>query len=363
VLGIEGPNIEVLDPVAAVDVVQRRTLTEGDADHTIGVDRPTRLATKTIDAVASSQLGEPRQISLGEALERADGVEVRHVLDPKRVGEAVEAAVAVGRGVGLRVEEPRVLRDLTNVVVHLAPAPVVARVPLTFARLRGREWVERELELVARLDERGLPVAAPTSRVAPGPYEHGGFLVTLWDYVEHDPDAALDPAAAGTGLRRIHEALAEVPSMGLAHYARLHELTALIDSLALDRAERSVLARGLSAAAEVADSVEAPLQPVHGDAHLGNVLRTAGGPVWSDFENACLGPRELDLAGLTIRGGEAGAEAATAYGEHDVELVRRLIPVHALFLAAWTCALAERAPAVRPHARERIGWVRTGFRL
>jgi aminoglycoside phosphotransferase (APT) family kinase protein len=277
--------------------------------------------------------------------------------------EAVAAAVAVGRGLGLKVDEPLVLRDLTNVLVHLSPAPVVARVPVTFARLRGREWIEAELAVVARLRDRGLPVAGPTRAVACGPHERDGFLVTLWDYVDHDPDAPLDAAAAGAALRRIHDALAELPSTGLEHYARFDELAALIASLRLEPAERRVLERGLDASVEVAAAIAAPLQPVHGDAHLGNALRTRGGPVWNDFENACLGPRELDLAGLTIRGTPEGAEAVAAYGEHDADLVRRLLPVHALFLAAWTSALAERAPQVRPFAVERIGWVREGFGL
>jgi aminoglycoside phosphotransferase (APT) family kinase protein len=276
---------------------------------------------------------------------------------------AVDAAVSVGRGLGLSVEQPRVLRDLTNVLVHLAPAPVVARVPVTFARLRGREWIEAELALVAALRDRGLPVAGPTQAVASGPHERDGFLVSLWDYVEHTPDAPVDGAAAGAALRAIHDALAELPSSGLEHYARLDELGALIAGLRLEPSERSVLERGLDASADAVASIDAPLQPVHGDAHLGNVLRTLDGPAWNDFENACLGPRELDLAGLTIRGTPEGAEAAAAYGEHDADLARRLIPVHALFLAAWTCALAERAPQVRPFARERIGWVRDGFGL
>jgi aminoglycoside phosphotransferase (APT) family kinase protein len=279
------------------------------------------------------------------------------------VGGAVEAAVAVGRRLGLAIEEPRVLRDLTNVLVHLAPSPVVARVPVTFARLRGREWIEGELELVAALADRGLPVAAPAHRVAPGPHEQDGFLVSLWDYVENDPDGPLDAAAAGAGLRRIHDGLADGPATGLDHYARLDELTALVAGLRLEPAERAVLERGLEAAAEVVASIDTPLQPVHGDAHLANVLRTSSGPLWTDFENACLGPRELDLVSLTIRGTPAGTGALAAYGEHDAELVRTLVPVHALFLAAWTCALAERAPHVRPFARERIGWVREGFGL
>ena len=58
------------------------------------------------------------------------------------------------------------------------------------------------------------------------PHEQDGFLVSLWDYVDNDPDAPLDAAAAGARLRRIHDALAELPANGLDHYARLGELTA-----------------------------------------------------------------------------------------------------------------------------------------
>ena len=280
--------------------------------------------------------------------------------------------MAVGRGLGLSVGEPVVLRDVTNVVVHLAPSPVVARVPVTFARLRGRAWVEKELELVSGLRDAGLPVAGPTREAAPGPHERDGFLVTLWDFVENDPDAPLDGAAAGAGLRRIHDALEDVDPAELDHYARIEELGSLVPTLHLDPAELDVLQRGLAAAEEVVGGIDAPLQPVHGDAHLANVLRTPDGPVWSDFENACLGPRELDVAGLTIRAVHGGLEterlqppdeALAAYGDYDADIVWQLIPVHALFLAAWTCALAERVPSARPYARERLAWVRSGFGL
>jgi aminoglycoside phosphotransferase (APT) family kinase protein len=36
----------------------------------------------------------------------------------------------------------------------------------------------------------------------------------------------------------------------------------------------------------------APQRIVHGDSHPGNVLWTAGGPLWSDWEDAHLGPLE-----------------------------------------------------------------------
>jgi hypothetical protein len=284
------------------------------------------------------------------------------------VRTAVAAAVAVGREVGLSVDEPRLLRDLTNVVVHLAPSPVVARVPVTFTRLRGREWIERELELTEFLADAGASIVRPTPLVDPGPHQRNGFMVTLWEFVEHDPNSPLDARCAGAALREIHELLEERNGVGLDHFAHLDEIATLVSQLDLEPVERQVFDQGLDAAARLAQQLDAPLQPVHGDAHLANILRTATGVLWTDFENACLGPRELDIACNEIRARTRGRQPEdddllAGYGHFDEGLVTRLIPIHALFLAAWTFALAERTEGIRPYAEERLGWVREGFAL
>ncbi|WP_406213601.1 hypothetical protein [Streptomyces decoyicus] len=46
-----------------------------------------------------------------------------------RTSRALDAAVAAGRGPGLTVTDATVLHDVFSVVVHLAPSPVVVRVP------------------------------------------------------------------------------------------------------------------------------------------------------------------------------------------------------------------------------------------
>ncbi len=65
---------------------------------------------------------------------------------------ALDAAVAVAREHGVRADEPRVLKDAHNLVVHLAPSPVVARVGRKMTELRPH-IKQRELELTLWLLE------------------------------------------------------------------------------------------------------------------------------------------------------------------------------------------------------------------
>lgn len=97
-------------------------------------------------------------------------------------------------------------------------------------------------------------------------------------------------------------------------------------------------------------------RPLHGDAHLGNVLWSPAGPLWSDLENACAGPIEYDLACIAWRAAPGSAETLEAYGEHDAGLVAAAEPYLALFLAAWTIVVAASSPSesIRAELRRRI---------
>jgi Phosphotransferase enzyme family len=257
---------------------------------------------------------------------------------------AVRAALATARRVGLPTAEPRVLRDLTNVLVHLAPAPVVARVPLTLARLRGPDWFAQELRLASFLAEAGAPVAPPAPGVDPGPHEHEGLHVGFWAFVEHDP-ARADPAAAGRALAELHHALERYPEP-LPACARLEEVGRLLELLRPSQTASESDLDALRATHELLRGVALPPgRPLHGDSHLANVLWTPVGPLWADLENACSGPVEWDLACIAWRDAPGTAEALEAYGEHDPALIEAATPFLALFLAAWTIAVVERAPS------------------
>jgi hypothetical protein len=255
--------------------------------------------------------------------------------------EPVDAALQAARRHGLPVDSPVVLRDLTNVLVHLAPAPVVARVPITLARLRSPGWFAEEMRLAQFLAAAGAPVAPPSDEVDPGPHDQDGFAITFWRWIDHDP-ARADPVAAGRSLRELHEVLSGYPGE-LPTCDRLDEVRSLLATLQLDE---------LLSFAERLEPLDG--RPIHGDAHLSNVLWSPEGPLWSDLENACRGPVEYDLACLRYRGLPEAETATEAYGDHgDVDAV---MPLLALQLAAWTQLVAERSddPAHHAEAQRRL---------
>ena len=87
------------------------------------------------------------------------------------------------------------------------------------------------------------------------------------------------------------------------------------------------------------------------------------GPLWHDFETACRGPREFDLAPLVLWEDETARLALAAYGDHDADVLEQCVPVYAAWISAsWMVALPER-PEEAPELAERLRWLRLHVRL
>jgi Phosphotransferase enzyme family len=149
-------------------------------------------------------------------------------------------------------------------------------------------------------------VVAPSSLLPPGPHRRGRVAVKFFEWVE-EVDAPLDAREAGRRLRECHEALAdfagELPALGL-----LREADAIFGQMG----NEEMLEQGAGVRAAI-DDLELPTQAVHGDAHLGNIINAAEGPLWNDWEDTMLAPREWDLGCLHAGSGHPAA-AQEGYG-------------------------------------------------
>lgn len=254
---------------------------------------------------------------------------------------AVAAALAVARAQRLRCDDPVVLRDAWHVLVHLRPSQIVARVStaLPFPEGPNPDDIERELAVALHAARADAPVVPPADDKA---YRHAGHIVTLWRYIEplHDPD----PRQAGRGLRLIHEALADYVGE-LPETAHPEETQAMLD--ALEPSDDVELLRELASRGSPTDG-----QALHGDAHLGNCMASPAGPLWHDFETACRGPREYDLAAL------ASAEALAAYGEHDADLVDEMLVLYRVWVTASMLVALPRRPELAQAVERRLDWLR-----
>jgi hypothetical protein len=255
----------------------------------------------------------------------------------------------------MRCEEPVVLREAWHVLVHLRPLPIVARVSsgIPFPEGPRPHDVVRELHVAGHAARSGAPVIPPADEVDPGPHHHGGHIVTFWRYVR--PRGEVDPGAAGQGLRLIHDALLDydgaLPPAG--HADEVNEMLDSVEESADVELLRELTARG--------PQLEG--QALHGDAHLDNCLSSSGGPLWHDFECACRGPREYDLAALILRdrvrdGNAPARRALAAYGSHDPDLLEALVPVYAAWVYASMLIALPRRPELVPILAERLRWLR-----
>jgi aminoglycoside phosphotransferase (APT) family kinase protein len=266
---------------------------------------------------------------------------------------AIEAAVDVAAEYGLRSDDPVVLRDAWHVLVHLRPLPLVARVSSGRPYPEGppEEDVIRELEVASHAARAGAPVVPPSVLLDPGPHRHDGHVVTFWQYVE--PRREVEPVAAGQGLRAIHDALADyedaLPSLHTKDLARISD--------SLEPSADVELVRELGLRQPAGRS-----QALHGDAHLANCLP---GPLWHDFETACRGPREFDLAALAlsarVRDDDASRIALEAYGDHDPNLLEEFLPVYAAWIYASFMVALPRRPELGPVLDQRLSWLRANY--
>jgi Ser/Thr protein kinase RdoA (MazF antagonist) len=286
------------------------------------------------------------------------------------VTAAVSAAVEVAAGLGVTSTDPAVLNDGANVIVHLRPAPVVAKVAASTTEVRPdpAAWLQRELDLAAFLVRQGAPVLTPSPEIPATAHGGAGHVMSFWRYLPPSGDEPPDETTIGSMLRDLHAVLRSYPAQPPA-LAPLQDIPAFLarkqTRLPSDRA--AALAEAYSRlTAELDQAPKAPGEPgwqtLHGDAGVMNLMAVGRGWVWHDLEDTCTGPVTWDLAASTANPRLDRSLILAAYdgdGAIDPRQLAVCQQLRRLHLTVWYALYAERLPELRPRAQELLaGWPR-----
>jgi Ser/Thr protein kinase RdoA (MazF antagonist) len=197
---------------------------------------------------------------------------------------------------GLQIDGARLLHHRSNAVYLLPHDNVVARLaPATPVRVQRAETAIAVTRWLAEIGEN----AALPPLDGPQPVIAGGAVATFLPYRPNSEPPSLGDLAST--LRRLHTAT--TPPFPLPAH---QPLTRLIEALALDAARTQPILDASAHTwlrtriAETADAyarTEFPLGHglIHNDAHTENLLHDGRTWVLIDWDQACYGPRELDL--------------------------------------------------------------------
>lgn len=280
----------------------------------------------------------------------------------------ISAATETATRHGISPDRCEILQDGSTLVLRLTDTLVARVVTDLDGPRQGTEWFAREIAVAEYLARHGAPVIPVHPDLPPGPYEHFGYTLNFWQFVTRIDEEA-DPRVIGSTLRQCHDLLASFCEP-LPELAILTESLALLGTLeerTLFPVETIDLLRD-----RLSSSLEAlrgfPMQPLHGDAHMGNLMNTTLGLLWTDWEDTFLGPVEWDLASIIwnariLEEDHTTADAILdayrdAGGQIDPDALHHSLVARAAVMSAWYPVLYPDASVERREKlRKRLEWL------
>ena len=181
--------------------------------------------------------------------------------------------------------------------------------------------------------------------------------MTFWEFVNHvraDGDNAEHTARAAAALSRVHQALADFPFELPNFWAKIDQCRNFLQTpstlSALAPGDRQFLLSVYNSLRTALDPLPVRLVPILGDEHLGNVFITSNGALWTDFEDACLGPREWDIGFLP-------QPELAVFEPLNRDTLVELGYLRSLCVSVWCWALAD-IPEKREAAEYHLGYLR-----
>jgi len=201
---------------------------------------------------------------------------------------------------GLADVTPVVLSRGGNIIIHLAPHPVVARVA-TFTIPDQQDHhickkLEQELLVASHLQEQGVPALGPVYLAGEGVHKLDGHWMTFWEYVPPTTLPFPSPRDAVDMVNILSLAMeqytGQIPVLGV--WNRIHQSVNRLSNHPDERIQQLICKFNELDLQMHADSTL--LIPSHGDAHARNLLPSPRGWIWMDFEDVSWMPRYWDLA-------------------------------------------------------------------
>ncbi|WP_169082124.1 phosphotransferase [Paenibacillus sp. PL91] len=214
-------------------------------------------------------------------------------------GELVSQVLFTAERLGLTDIDPVILSEGGNLIIHLAPHAITARVAVVLSEKDAKlahEILERELQVAGHLHNHGVPVLLPILNA--GPHRVGRKWATFWQYAPPAPMEPLKPREAVELVNGLTLAMSDftactIPVLGI--WERAYEAAArLIEQT--DPRIQSLLDIFWETDNQMRMLKRECLIPVHGDAHARNLLPSPEGWKWNDFEDVSYMPAYWDLA-------------------------------------------------------------------
>lgn len=283
----------------------------------------------------------------------------------------IRAAQETALAHGIMPDRCEVLQDRSTLVLRLTETLVARVVQDTEGPRQGTAWFARENAMALHLTRQGAPVIPLHPDLPPGPHEHLGYPMNFWLYVTAVPVEPL-PEETGRTLFQCHQALKTFDT-ALPKLAIVTESLGLLEPLEEKKlfpaTTVAMLRQHLETALETLACV--PHQPLHGDAHAGNLMNTTRGLLWTDWEDAFAGPAEWDVASILwnprfLDGDEATADRLLqayldAGGRVDTRVLNQCCTARAAVITAWYPILYPEMDADRRSKLDkRLAWLEAG---
>ena len=269
----------------------------------------------------------------------------------------MSAVKSICQQMGFGEVVPTLLKAAHHTSLLIAPHKIVARVQSGEPIATAGERAAREIAVTRYLADRRAPTLAPIREFA-GPHVRAPAVVTFWPYAEHRRAASeADAQVAAMSLATVHQALRDFAGK-LPPYTEA--LDRCWDALSGDRigavlptTDKHLLETEFRRLRHLIEAIDGRWVPLHGDSHLGNLLLDDDGhnPLWMDFEDTCLGPREYDIANLP-------AEAWPIFPDADPQLVAACALLKSVCVVVWCSADSGRSPEMQEAADYHLSVVR-----